>query len=64
MRQMANHEMKNLSQIDSDLPSRIAQANYIILAASWRWLLAFRADRANIMAAGHHGTMAKQKKQL
>jgi hypothetical protein len=64
MRQMANNEMKKLSQIDSNLPSRIAQANYIILAASWRRLLTFRAGRANVAATERHGTTIEPKKQL
>jgi hypothetical protein len=34
MRQMANHKMKNLSPVDPDLPSRTAQSNSIIVAAS------------------------------
>jgi hypothetical protein len=63
MRQMANHEMKNLSPVDSDLPSRIAPTNSIILAASWRRLMAFRTGRAIVVAAKHHDTIAKQKKQ-
>lgn len=36
MRQMANHEMKNLSPVHSDPPSRGPVPEFIVLASSWQ----------------------------
>jgi hypothetical protein len=36
MRQMANREMKNLSPVHSDPPSRRTEPEFIILASSWQ----------------------------
>jgi hypothetical protein len=62
MRQMANHEMKNLSSVDSDPPSRTPEAKSIILAASWQRVRTVQISAANVGLTACQGTIMQIKK--
>jgi hypothetical protein len=62
MRQMANHEMKNLSEFDSDPPSCARQTNSIILAGSWRQPGTIPAAGGNVAMPRLEDTIAQPKK--
>jgi hypothetical protein len=64
MRQMANHEMKNLSPIHSDPPSCTPQAKSIIVAASWLRGRIARQSAANAGTTAKQNTIPRTKKQL
>jgi hypothetical protein len=46
MRQMANHEMKNLSQVDSGLAIAPCKVELIMVASSWREVLQAENDQS------------------